>query len=221
MEEQFEAMKEYEKTIRLKAFWLTFIRRWKVILIILVPTAIITLFISQVFVPKQYQSTAVFLNNSNMTATQHSSAQLQIQKDVTLDKASKDLEDNYSITLTSSQILNGLSFAAFASNNPGVVQFFYTTNNKNHAKPVVEAVSKAALEELSLNGFDKMVISSSANNPVSVGKGKTYLLIGLAASIILGIGIAFVDEIVSDEVYDEDDITLLGSSSYGLIVTKK
>ena len=43
----------------------------------------------------------------------------------------------------------------------------------------------------------------------------------IAASAVLGLGIAFLDEIVSDEVYDEDDVALLGSSSYGLIVTKK
>ena len=106
-------------------------------------------------------------------------------------------------------------------NNPGIIQFTYTSKNQNNAKQVAESVSKAALEELIANGYDKMVISSSASNSVSVGKGKTYLLIGLAASAVLGLGIAFMDELISDEVYDEDDLALLGSSSYGLLVSKK
>lgn len=215
-------MEKYEKAIRLKTIWLTFVRRWKIILIIFVPAALATLIVTQFFIPKQYQSSATFLNNANLNATTHSAAQLQIQKEATLTKAVKYLEADYSITnISAGNILNGLSFTAYSAYNPGVVIFSYTSKQQKIVKPIAEALSKAALEELQANGFDKMVISSPASNPTSVGKGKQYLLIGLAVSAVLGLGIAFVDEIVSDEVYDEDDIALLGSSSYGLIVTKK
>lgn len=214
-------MEKYEKTIGLKTAFLTFIRRWKIILIIFIPSFVLTVVITQFFIPKQYQSSATFLNNTNLTATTHSSAQLQIQKEATLTKAANYLEVDYSISLETSKLLNGLSITPFNSNNPSIVKFSFSSKTQNIVKPVVEALSKAALEEMAVNGFDKMVISSQASDPVSVGKGKQYLLIGLAASAVLGLGIAFVDEIVSDEVYDEDDIALLGSSSYGLIVTKK
>ena len=215
-------MEKYEKAIGLKTIWLTLVRRWKIILIIFVPAALATLVVTQFFVPKQYQSSATFLNNANLTATTHNAAQLQIQKEETLTKAVSYLEADYSITnISASTILNGLSFTAFNSSNPGIVKFSYTTKTQSTAKPVVDCVSKAALEELKANGFDKMVISSPASNPASLGKGKQYLLIGLAASAVLGLGIAFVEEIVSDEVYDEDDVAMLGSSSYGLIVSKK
>lgn len=215
-------MEKYEKTIGLKTLFLTFVRRWVIVLIIFIPASLATLIVTQFFVPKQYQSSATFLNNANLTATTLNAAQLQIQKEATLDKAVKLLELDYSITnISAAGILNGLSFVSFNTSNPGIVKFSFTSKEQKIVKPVVEAVSQAALEELHANGFDKMVISAPANNPVSIGKGKQYLLIGLAASAVLGLGIAFVDEIVSDEVYDEDDIALLGSSSYGLIATKK
>ena len=214
-------MEKYEKAIGLKTIWLTFVRRWKIILIIFVPAALATLIVTQFFIPKQYQSSASFLNNASLTSTTHNAAQLQIKKEATLDKAVKYLESDYSITnISASNILNGLTFTAFNSNNPSVVSFSYTTKQQKFAKPVTEALSKAGLEELQANGFDKMTISSPASNPVSVGKGKQYLLIGLVASTVLSLGIAFADEIASDEVYDEDDIAMLGSSSYGLIVSK-
>ena len=215
-------MEKYEKAIGLKTIWLTFVRRWKIVLIIFVPAALATLIVTQFFIPKQYQSSATFLNNANLTATTHNAAQLQIQKEATLNKAVEYLQADYSITnVSASNILNGLSFNAFNAGNPGIVTFSFTAKQQKIVKPVTDSLSKAALAELQANGFDKMVISSPASNPASVGKGKQYLLIGLAASAVLGLGIAFVDEIVSDEVYDEDDVALLGSSSYGLIVSKK
>ena len=215
-------MEKYEKTIGLKTIWLTFVRRWKIILIISVPAILATIIVTNFFVPNRYQSSTSFLNNANLNATTHNAAQLQIQKEATLQKAIEYLEVDYSITsVTASNILNGLSFTAFNSSNPGIVKFSYTAKQQKIVKPVTEALSKASLEELHTNGFEKMIVSSPASNPISVGKGRQYLLIGLAASAVLGLGIAFVDEIVSDEVYDENDIALLGSSSYGLIVTKK
>ena len=215
-------MAKYEKTISLKTIWLTFVRRWKIILIIFVPAALATLIVTQFFIPKRYQSSVTFLNNASLNATTFNAVHFQIQKEATLTKATQYLEANYSITnISPSIILNGLSFSTYNSNDPGIIKFAFSYNKQNVVKPVAEAVSKAALEELAVNGYDKMVISSPASSPTSTGKGKQYLLIGLASSTVLGLGIAFVDEIVSDEVYDEDDIAMLGSSSYGLIVTKK
>ena len=214
-------MNKYEKTIGLKTIFLTFARRWRVIFIIFIPSIIVTLLVSLVFIPKQYQSSVTLFNGSSLNTTTHNAVQLQIQQDSTLKKATQYLETDYSLSITNETILKGLSFTAFNSSTPNVVKFSFTSKTQNIVKPIIESLSKAALEELIANGYEQMKISSSASNPVSVGKGKTYLLIGLAASVVLGLGIAFVDEIVSDEVYDEDDLALLGSSSYGLIVTKK
>ena len=214
-------MEKYEKTIGLKTVWLTFVRRWKIMLTIFIPSALVTLVISLFFVPKQYQSSAIYLNNATSSANTYSGIQYQIQKQETLEKTIKSLEENYSLTITIDTIANGLSFTAYNSSSPGIVKFSFTSKTLSIVKPVVETLSTVALDELKTNGFDKVVISSSASNPVSVGKGKTYLLIGITASAILGLGIAFIDEIISDEIYDEDDVLLLGSSSYGLITSKK
>ena len=85
-------MEKYEKFIGLKTIWLTFVRRWKIVLIIFVPAALATLIVTQFFIPKQYQSSATFLNNANLTATTHNAAQLQIQKEATLNKAVEYLQ---------------------------------------------------------------------------------------------------------------------------------
>ena len=214
-------MEKYEKTIGLKTIWLTFIRRWKIILIIFVPAALATLIVTQFFVPKQYQSSAVFYNDAPSNAQTYSGIQQGIQKDSTLKKAVQYLESDYSITSYSvNNLLEGLSFTAYDASNPAVFKISYTSKQQKTTKPILESISKAALEALSAD-FPKLSITSPASNPISIGKGKQYLWIGLAASAVLGLGVAFVDEIVSDEVYDEDDLALLGSSSYGLIVSKK
>ena len=215
-------MDKYEKSIGLKTIWLTMVRRWKVILIVFVPAIITTLIVTQFFIPKQYQSSVTFLNNSALNATTHSAAQLQVKKDATITKAIQYLQSDYSINMTNDKVLNGISFVAFNANNPGILTVSYTSKTKNVVKPVMESLSKAALETFAtVDTYKSMQISSPVSAVKSVGKGSQYLLIGLAASTILGLGIAFVDEIVSDEVYDEDDVVLLGSASYGLIVSKK
>ena len=74
-------MKKYEKIVGLKTIWLAFVRRWKTILLITVPAIVITVLISQLFVPKKFQSSASFLNNVSLNTTTHNAAQLQIQKE--------------------------------------------------------------------------------------------------------------------------------------------
>lgn len=214
-------MEKYERTIGLKTIWLTFVRRWKILLIIFVPATIVTLLVTQLFIPKQYQSSATLSNTSNLNAGTHSAVQNQIKKETTLNKTSQYLQTDYSISLSNDKILNGLSFVAFSSTSPTIVSFSYTSGNKSVVKPVMESLKKATLEELANTDYKNMFFSSSPSEPKRSDKVKTYLLIGLAASLVLGLGIAFVDEIVSDEVYDEDEIELLGSPSYGLIASKK
>lgn len=214
-------MEKYEKTIGLKTIWLTFVRRWKIILIIFVPATIVTLLVTQLFIPKQYQSNATLSNTSNLNAGTHSAVQNQIKKETTLNKASQYLQADYSVSLSSDKILNGLSFSAFSSTTPTLVSFSFSSNTKNVVKPVMESLKKAVLEELANTDYKNMFFSSNPSEPKRVDKAKTYLLVGISVSLVLGLGIAFADEIISDEVYDEDEIELLGSSSYGLIASKK
>lgn len=215
-------MKQYEKNIGLKAIWQTINRRWKIILATMIPIAFVTVLVTQFFIKKTYQSSISFINNANLSTTQHSQIILQIQKEETITKTVQQLSSyEKPININQNDLLNGLSFVPFNSSNPGVVTFSFKSTQKAIVKPVLAELSNVAIEEIKNNGFPNISISSEVSNPSKVSKDSTYLLIGLVASAVLGLGIAFVDEIVSDEVYDEDDIALLGSSSYGLIVTKK
>ena len=149
-------MKKYEKKVGLKTVWMTIVRRWKIISLIFVPAVLITFLITQVFIPENYQSNATLLNDTNLTSASHDAIRSKIQNETILGKASQYLEANYSISLTSSNILNGLSFTPFNSSNAGIVKFSYSSKTKSLVKPVVESVSNVAVEELKASGYSKI-----------------------------------------------------------------
>ena len=217
-------MEKYERTIGLKTIWLTIIRRWKIILVIFIPTALASLVVTQFIIKKTYQSSATFLNNADLKSG-HASIQHKMQKtdseNTIINKTVTNLASaEKPITISSADLLNGLSFTAYSTSSPYVFTFSFKSTNKSIVQPVVTELSKVALADLKAD-YANLDISSPASAPKDVSNGKKYLLIGLAAGAVLGLGIAFVDEIISDEVYDEDEILSLGSSSFGLIVTKK
>ena len=65
-----------------------------------------------------------------------------------------------------------------------------------------------------------MSYKSRASNPVKTSKEDTYLIAGLAISLLLGYGFAFLYEIISDEVFDKSDIETLGCSGFEFTVSK-
>ena len=65
-----------------------------------------------------------------------------------------------------------------------------------------------------------MTISKAASSPSDVSGTNKYLIIGIAAGAVLALGLAFVDEIISDEVYDRRDVELLGSPSFEITASK-
>lgn len=216
-----DIMEKYEKTIGLKTIWLTIIRRYLAIFLVFIPIAAATVIYTQLVMKKSYQSSTTFINNTNLNQTQHSQIALQITKTETINATVERLAAKEApIIVDASTITSGLSVTAFNSNNPGIVTFSFTSTNKDIAKPILTELEEVALDAVKASGFANMGYKSRASEPIKVSKDKTYLLIGLAAGAVLALGFAFVYEIISDEVYDKDDIEKLGCSGFEFTVSK-
>lgn len=214
-------MEKYEKTIGLKTIWLTIIRRYLAIFLVFIPIAAATVIYTQFVMKKSYQSSTTFINNTNLNQTQHDQIALQITKTETINATVERLAVKETpIIVDASTITSGLSVTAFNSSNPGIVTFSFTSTNKDIVKPILTELGEVALDAVKASGFANMGYKSRASEPTKVSKDKTYLLIGLAAGAVLALGFAFVYEIISDEVYDKDDIEKLGCSGFEFTISK-
>lgn len=214
-------MDNYEKRIGLKTIWQTIVRRWKVILIIFIPVALASLIVTQFMMTKKYSSNMTFLNSSNMDNAKYATAVAIIQKEDVINATVKYLaEQEKSIKVTASQITSGMSIPAWKSNTP-YITVTYTSTNKSLIQPILNAYKEKALEAFVASGtYKDMKVSSGPTDPSKVSKDRTYLIIGIAAGAVLALGFAFVDEIISDEVYDKEDIEYLGSPAFEITASK-
>lgn len=225
-------MESYEKSIGLKTIWLTFARRWKLILVIFIPIALGAFLVTNFMVKKTYQSSLAISRGDGTTITtaQHSAMQAFFTdstinsedptKSGALVKASKTLAEN-NITISETQIKTGLSFASM-TNGASSFTVSFTTANQSIAKAVLDAVSDAAIENMhngTVNDYKTAKKIGEASAPTKNSKERRYLIIALAADLVLALGIPFVQEILDDEVYDKKDIEMLGSEGFELSTT--
>lgn len=211
-------MENYEKRIGLKTIWLTFLRRWKVILTIFVPVALATVIFTQAIMTRRYSSSYTLKNNSDLDSGGYNNVASVIQKAETINAAVEKLAAS-GTQVTASQIASGITIPNWTANTPYVTVSF-TSTNKNIIVPILTSLSEASLDALKPT-YTSMVISAQPGNPSLASKNMTYMWIGLAAAAVLGLGLAFVDEIISDEVYDKDDIEYIGSPAFEITASKK
>ena len=226
-------MEKYEKAIGLKTIFLTLVRRLHIVVLIFVPVALAAFVVTNKFLTKTYQSTVSMSRGTGtvVTTPQHNAMQSYI-KDTTVNEeepeksgaitiAVKTLAEQ-NITITAGEILSGLSFATMA-NNSASFSFSYTSTKESLVQPVLKAVSEAAQARMRLTTGDyknaKIVSAASAAKKIS--NEKKYFLIALAADFVVALGVPFVIEIVADEVYDKEDVELLGCPSFDLKASKK
>ena len=224
-------MERYEKTIGLKTIYLTLARRLHIVVLIFLPLALASFIVTQFVLTKTYQSTVSMGRGGTnvITTAQHTVMQSYI-KDATVNeedptksgalaKAVEKLKAE-NITITTSEINAGLSFATMA-NNSASFSFSFTSKKQAIVQPVLKAVSEAAVENLSTTkDYATSTIVSAASAAKKNSKENTYLLIALAGSAVLALGVPFVYEIIADEVYDKEDIESLGCESFTLTVSK-
>lgn len=214
-------MENYEKSIGLKTIWLTFARRWKLILVIFIPIALGAFVVTRFMLKTTYSSSAQISTNSALDANKYSVLKNAIDKEEVYETAANSLKDN-SVThaggaaITVAEIKSGMTFTAVTT---GIyVPVSYTTKEQGIAQKILEAYTTAALEKTKT-----LYATAEISTPASVEKKnsdfKKYFLIALAADLVLALGIPFVQEILDDEVYDKKDIEMLGSEGFELSTT--
>ena len=123
--------------------------------------------------------------------------------------------------ITAEEIYKGITMASSISSNTGSITVTFKTSDDSISKATLEALIDVALPNVKKTVTDAQKSSSGATSPTDNSKDKMkYMLIGTAAGLVLGLGFAFVYEIVSDEVRDKGDIEALGSSGFELTVSK-
>ena len=230
-------MDRYEKQIGLKTIYLTLARRFHIILLIFIPIALATFIVTNFMLTKTYQSTVTLNRGAVISAAQYQVIQNYVSdtsSDETkpgaiyttaLNLKTADVKHANGNEITVAEIKSGLSFATLATNSISV-NFSFTSSDKSITEKVMDELAKNAVEYLKSdrNSSKAEYTNLAASKATAASKNSSenkYLLIGLAAAVVLALGIPFVYEIVSDQVYDKDDITSFGADAFTLTVTDK
>ena len=210
----------YEKRIGLNTLWQMMIRRWKIALVVFAPLVIATIVVSQFVIKKTYQSSASFYNTAGLNSSQHAEIISIIKSEEVANKAIEELSSSHpTIIISTNDIISGLSFESFNSSKSGNVSFMFNYTIEKATQPILASVYNVAYTEIKSH-YPNLIKQSEASKAVNISKNNTYLWIGLGSSVVLALGMAFIDEIISDEVYDSDDIRYLGSPAFEITASK-
>lgn len=219
-------MEKYEKIIGLKTIWLMIIRRFLAIFAVFVPILLATIVYTQFFITKTYQSSISLYRSGAITVSQYPIIPSAIKSSETaqavadkLKTADPVIKHSNGSEITANEIISGISIASSIPATTGTVSFTFQSSDKAICKIVLEEVLNVALPTIN-ETLPGTVISSHASEPAKNSKENTYLLIGMAVGAVIALGFAFVYEIISDEVYDKDDIEKLGCSGFEFTVSK-
>ena len=241
-------MEPYERSISLKTIWLTIIRRWVGIVLIFAPIALASYIVTQKIMTKTYSSSIDLNNTAVVTTPQHSILASAI-KDKSLSYtvtipaeeeggeattetvyvfpeaarllAAEGIKNSNGKAITPEEIISGYSILGLASNSLKVTLSFTSKDNaipKLILDTATPLIYKAA--EPRITGTKAFVVSE-ASAVAKISKENTYLFIGLAAGFIVACALPFIDEIVSDEVYDAKDVRMLGCDGFEIKANKK
>lgn len=230
-------MDRYEKQIGLKTIYLTLARRFHIILLIFIPIALVTFIVTNFMLTKTYQSSITLNRGAIITAAQH-----QVMQNYVMDTTSDETRPGAIYTtslnlkeagvkhangneITVAEIKSGLSFPSLATNSI-TCSFSFTSSDSSITQKVMNELAKNAVaylkSERNATRNDYVNLTYSDATPASKNSSENkYLLIGIAAAVVLALGIPFIYEIVTDQVYDKDDIISFGGDAFTLTVTDK
>lgn len=218
-------MTKYEKQIGFKTIKLTFLRQWFAIACIFVPIALASLIATSLFVSKTYSATttvsreASFSNESLYnTFTNRISA---TATNVATNLANNKITHANGANITVDEIVSGLSFSKFASGSLSST-ITYSSSDKVTVQPVLtELVTYCESQKDSITDFKGFAVSSPVSSVNESSNQKKYLLIALAADLVVSLGVPFLFEVIGDEVYDREDVEMLGCAGFELNTQKK
>jgi capsular polysaccharide biosynthesis protein len=221
-------MEKYEKAIGLKTIYLTFARRFHIILLLFIPIALGSFIVTNLIMKKTYQSSSTIAKTTAFTAAHYQNAQLTIKSETNLTTIADNLKNNgvthsNGSTITIKEINSGLSFSAFSSSNQSVsLSLYFQSTDSKIVQPVLAELTTVSVEVLKTKkDLETTYITKEASKAVKNSQESKYFLIALAAGAVVSLGIPFVYEITSDELYDADDVKMLGCDAFELKISGK
>lgn len=221
-------MEKYEKSFGLKTIYLTFVRRFHVILLLFIPIALGSFIITNFFLKKTYQSSSTLTKSAIFSAAHYQNVQLTIKSEENLTKIADKLKaggisHSNGKEITINDINSGLSFSPYSVSNASVsITIYYQSGESKIVQPIMAELTTISVEALKANkDFSDIYVSKEATKAVKNSKENRYFLIALAAGAVISLGIPFVYEITSDELYDADDVKNLGCDAIELKINNK
>ncbi len=218
-------MQNYERVITLKTIYLTLVRRTEMILLFFLPLFLASYIVTNHVMAKTYTSSTV-INNGGSAINQatYSAMGLALKTGSIFEKtedalADSGLKHSDGSAITVSEISSGLSFSTFVSNMVAFTVSFSSSDN-TIVQSVLKEYSTVALESVS-ETYPNLAIYSAATEATKTSSENKYFFVGVAASLVLALGIPFVFEILADEVFDADDIQMLGAPGFEIKMSGK
>ena len=238
----------YERSISLKTIYLTIIKRFLEIILIFIPVAVASLVVTRVMIKKTYASSFNVSLNGTISAAQYAAIKANFDSDsfsytvaaategdeattvYVYQEIAKQLEaanltHKDKTKITASEVKSGLSLGSLASNSASVTITFQASDasiDHEILADVVDVIAPEMVKGFRQKRTDLASLSrSNATSATKTSKEDTYLLIGLAAGLVLACALPFIDEILSDEVYDRKDIESLGGASFEIKASAK
>lgn len=217
-------MIKYEKQIGFKTIKLTFLRQWFAIVCIFIPIAIASLIATSLFVSKSYSVNSTVSREASFTSE---SAYNTFTNRIS--STSTQVAENLATTakhsnggaITANEIVSGLSFSKYTAGSL-TSTITFTSADKAIVQPVLtELVTYCESQKDAIADFKGFKISSPVGSISESSNQKKYLLIALAADLVVSLGVPFLFEVIGDEVYDKEDVEMLGCAGFELNTQKK
>ena len=235
-------MEPYERNISLKTIWLTIIRRYIDIILVFIPIALASLVVTKFVMVPSYQSTLDVMNNAAITEPVYlkiksymtnkeiyytvapeteggESRKVYVYQAAASNLLAAGKKHSNGAAITADEIYAKMGISSWTSGKVSIT-FNYSSTDTAITQPVLDEVVPLLFNVMKENSITTFT-AGKASASKKVSKENTYLLIGLAAGFVVACGLAFIDEIVSDEVYDAEDIRLLGADGFSMKASAK
>lgn len=223
-----EQMPKYERSISLKTVGLTIVRRWTTILLFFIPIAAVAYIVTNNIMTKTYQSTTTLTNGAVISQAQwplieprvKTSIEATVEALAVSDAEHTPVKHANGAAITAKEITSGITVSKYVANTLTFTISFQSTDS-TIVQPVLAELAEQTVVTLKEDAstktpFAAVSITSEASKAAKNSSEQKYFLIGLAAGAVLALGIAFLDEILSDEVYDAKDVAQWGVPAFDM-----
>ncbi len=217
-------MGKYEKTVSIKTFYLTILRRSELILFIFLPLFLTSYVVTQHILPKSYISRSVLSNGGVISQPVYSSLQMTLLSNEMVSATETALLDanlkhENGSSISADEISSGLTFSTYSTN---MVSFTITFGSSDFS--IVKAVLTTYLDVALSNtkaSYPSLAIYSTATESIKTSNENRYFLVGTVVSAFFAFAIPFLCEYFGDEVYDASDVEHLGGVGLDIEFSRK